>query len=926
MNRLLGILIILLVPAFSWSQTSWRPGEMEAKVYLHTTEDIVKLQNLKLMDEPASQDGVVMAWVYVTPPELKKLEASGLEYVITNADLNAHSQHFWDQAILESYHNYSQLVELSDSLATNFPAICKKIVLSTSPEGRQLAVLKISDNVNVDENEPELMFDGAIHGNEIMGPEILIRYARELCLGYGNDTTYTDLINSREIWLYYLVNPDGFVSGIRYNSNGVDLNRDIGMMWGGEGYSTGPFSQHETKILRGLWLDHNFVLYNNFHGGTEEISLPWSFSGHQPDDWAHINQLASVYSSTSGYSNFSYGQGWNTMYQIFGANKDFNLGSLGQIGWSNEITNLKEPPANQIPMYYSYNVPAMTEMIKRIGWGLEGIVTDSVTGSTVKAAVFIGSYYPVYTEPEVGDYHKYVLPGTYTITVKASGYQTKTITGVTVPAQGSVITNILLAPAPGRYAYRTVITEIPYYANKPTLYADECYFPGIIGPPDSINYSIGRSGYIVIDMGDTIYDGTGDDFKVFEGDVTQEGYYCHVSTTMDGPWTNLGSATGTTAFDLSTGPISGIRYVKITDDGDGQTNVNDAGFDLDGIEILTLPLIADFTASNNTPCMGDGVNFYDETTGNPTGWLWQFPGGTPSTSTEQDPTGIVYATPGIYDVTLTVLNSYTQITLVKEDFINVGGPPTAPTTPSGPTNACQNATTEYTTSGSASATSFIWELTPEGAGTVSGVWVTGTVDWEESFTGMAYLKVKEVTSCGAGPFSDSIAITVKEAPEVLLGPDTLICSWESLSLDAGNPGCSYEWSNGETTRTITVDSSGFGMGIHSIWVNVINSESCMDFDTILVTIDACTGLDDPILSPSIKIYPNPNTGIFYLVVNQIGRGVCEILTTHGKVVYTTLLEKPGEERKLSLPHLRKGIYLLRIRSDNQAIIKKVIIH
>lgn len=788
------------------------------------------------MDEPAQENGVVMAWVYIIPAELEKLEASGLEYVITRPDLNAHSQHFWDQVVLGSYHNYFQLVELADSLAGNFPAICKKILLGTTPGGRQMGILKISDNVNVNENEAEVMFDGAIHGNEIMGPEILIRYARELCLEYGNDSTYTDLINSREIWLYYLVNPDGFANGIRYNSNGVDLNRDIGMMWGGEGYSTGPFSQPETKILRELWFDHNFVLYNNYHGGTEEISLPWSFSGHQPDDWAHIYQLASVYSSTSGYFYFPYGQGWFTMYQIFGATKDYNYGSLGQIGWSNEITMLKEPPASMIPMYYNYNVPAITEMIERVGWGVEGMVTDSVTGSPVKAAVFVGSYYPVYSEPEVGDYHKYVLPGTYSITVKASGYQTKTITGVVVPDQGSVTTNIQLAPTPGRYAYRAVITVIPYYPDKPTLYADECYFPGIIGPPDSINYSIGKSGYIVIDMGDTIYNGIGDDFKVYEGDGTPEGYYCHVSTTIDGPWTSLGSATGTTAFDLSIGSISGIRYVKITDDGDGPSNVNDAGFDLDGIEILTPPLIADFTASNRILCMGDSVNFFDESTGDPIEWSWQFPGGIPSSSSEQNPTGIVYAAPGLYDVTLTVTNNFTQITLTKPDFIHV-----------------------------------------------------------------------------------------VEPPEVFLGPDTLICSWDSLTLDAGNPGCAYEWSTGDTTQTITVDFNGFGIGTHSIWVHVLRNENCTDLDTILVTIDPCTGLADPALSTSVRIYPNPNTGTFYLVVNHVGTGVCEILTTQGKVVYATLLEKPTDVKKVSLPHLKKGIYLLRIRSDTQTVIEKVII-
>ncbi len=835
MKRLTGLAALLLIALVTWGQTSWRPGEMEAKVSLQSAEDVALLKSLKLMDEPAIENGVAMAWVYVTPSELEKLQASGLEYIITNPDLNSHSLNFWDQSILESYHNYNQMVELSDSLATNFPEICKKIILATTPEGRELGILKISDNVETNENEPELMFDGGIHGDEIMGPEIVIRYARELCLGYGNDPTYTDLINSREIWLCYMINPDGYANGIRYNSNGVDLNRDVGFMWGGEGYSPFPFSQPETRILRSLWLEHNFVLYNNFHGGTEVISLPWSYRVSQPADWTHIQQLASVYSNASGYSSLGYGQGCVIMYQIFGATKDFNYGSLGQVGWSMEISMLKEPPASQIPMYYNYNVPAITEMIDRVGRGVNGVVTDSITGSPVKASIFVSSFYPVYTDATLGDYHKYVMPGTYTLTVKASGYQTKTITGVTVPPQGAVTTDIQLTPASERYAYRTIVTEIPYFPSSGN-YSDESYVPGIIGPPDSINYSLGRSGYIIIDMGDTIFDGTGNDFKVMEGDATPEGYYCHVSETMDGPWINLGSATGTTAFDLSTGPISGIRYIKITDDGDDATNVNDAGFDLDGIEILTLPLIADFYPGNSKPCVGDSVNFFDASTGNPTAWLWEFPGGSPSSSTEENPTDIVYAAAGSYSVTLSVVNAFTQQTRTKVNLIQVGN----------------------------------------------------------------YLVVQ-------------------------LGADTLICPWESVILDAENAGSLYEWSTGDTTQTITVDTTTFGLGEHTIWVNVTNNGSCEGTDTILVSIDACMAVNDPIQAPSVTIYPNPNSGAFYLTLNMRERGICEILSMQGKIVYTSMVENPSETRKISLPHLNKGMYILRIRSDNQYIIEKLII-
>jgi len=59
----------------------------------------------------------------------------------------------------------------------------------------------------------------------------------------------------------------------------------------------------------------------------------------------------------------------------------------------------------------------MISMIEYAGYGLEGIVTDAVTGDPITAAVFVNDYYPAYSDPTAGDYHKYVLPGTYSITI-----------------------------------------------------------------------------------------------------------------------------------------------------------------------------------------------------------------------------------------------------------------------------------------------------------------------------------------------------------------------------------------------------------------------------------------------------------------------------------------------------------------------------
>jgi carboxypeptidase T len=201
MKRLAGLVVFVMLLAQAFPQQGWRKGEMEVRVFLHSREEASKLKDLHLDDELASPDGSEVN-VYATPPELLRIRDAGLQCSVSVPDLNARSRELLEGKDLLGYYNYTTIVALADSLATSFPTICKKFLLGTSATGKQLGVLKISDNVNVNEDEPEIMFEGGIHGDELMGPEVVIRYARDLCLGYGTDSTYTDLVNTREIWMY----------------------------------------------------------------------------------------------------------------------------------------------------------------------------------------------------------------------------------------------------------------------------------------------------------------------------------------------------------------------------------------------------------------------------------------------------------------------------------------------------------------------------------------------------------------------------------------------------------------------------------------------------------------------------------------------------------------------------------------------------
>ena len=92
------------------------------------------------------------------------------------------------------------------------------------------------------------------------------------------------------------------------------------------------------------------------------------------------------------------------------------------------------------------------------------------------------------------------------------------------------------------------------------------------------------------------------------------------------------------------------------------------------ITVLDLPVpVADFTATPTTVYVGETVSFTDLSTNNPTSWNWSFSGGTPTSSTTQNPQ-IVYNSPGTYNVSLTVSNAFGTDTKTKTDYIHVSTP------------------------------------------------------------------------------------------------------------------------------------------------------------------------------------------------------------------------------------------------------------
>ncbi|MFD0685316.1 M14 family metallopeptidase [Actinomadura fibrosa] len=192
-----------------------------------------------------------------------------------------------------SYHTYAEMQAELNSVVAAYPQIAQKFVAGKSYQGRDIVGLKISDNVATDENEPEVLYIANIHARERLTAEQALDYIGQLTQGYGSNSRITDLVNSREIYVMPMVNPDGQVydmtsdtqAGRNWRKNrqpnststGTDLNRNFGYRWGCCGGSSGTGSSEtyrgtaaesapETKVIA------NFVR-SRVVGGKQQLKI-----------------------------------------------------------------------------------------------------------------------------------------------------------------------------------------------------------------------------------------------------------------------------------------------------------------------------------------------------------------------------------------------------------------------------------------------------------------------------------------------------------------------------------------------------------------------------------------------------------------------------------------------------------------------------
>ncbi|MBK7909423.1 T9SS type A sorting domain-containing protein [Candidatus Pollutiaquabacter sp.] len=202
-------------------------------------------------------------------------------------------------------------------------------------------------------------------------------------------------------------------------------------------------------------------------------------------------------------------------------------------------------------------------------------------------------------------------------------------------------------------------------------------------------------------------------------------------------------------------------------------------------------------------------------------------------------------------------------------------------------------------------------------GTYSGTGVSGGA-FDPSVSGTGTFNITYTYTDNNGcTNSAQRSITVNAAPVVSLGNDSTVCSSAVVQVNAGSGFVTYRWSNGATTQSINVDSSGTGIGVATVWVTVTNAANCSAQDTLLITFDACAGITPgPAVVPGVYVFPNPTTEEFIILTGQ--PVTVTIYDANGKLLFR---KEQVEGRIEAGRDFAPGMYLVEV--TNQTATKVV---
>jgi hypothetical protein len=398
---------------------------------------------------------LTLEWFLLQKYDFQIRERADIKGIISALNLNQAME--WD-----TYPTYFQYDSIMQSFKNLYPSLCHLDTIGTSINGKLVLVLKISDNVSTDEDEPEVFYSSSMHGDETGGFVLMLRLADYLLKNYETDSRVKNIVDNLEVWINPLANPDGAYkvgnvissSSSRYNANGADLNRkfpdpmDLSIVVPKENVDM-------IKFMR----KHKFVISSNFHAGVEVVNYPWDrwlSRIHADDSWFY--SISRAYADTvhiysgPGYMNYkdngvTRGAAW---YVIYGGRQDFVTWELQGREVTIELDAQFITPAAQLPLLWMYNWRSLLRYLENALYGIHGVVLNANTSAPVPAKIYISGHDKdsshVYSDTLTGNFVRLLAPGSWNLTFSSVGYYDKTVSDIIVVSGQKTIIYVNMVP------------------------------------------------------------------------------------------------------------------------------------------------------------------------------------------------------------------------------------------------------------------------------------------------------------------------------------------------------------------------------------------------------------------------------------------------------------------------------------------------
>lgn len=297
------------------------------------------------------------------------------------------------------HHNYAMTKEKMENITKKCPDITKMYSIGKSVEGHELYAMIISDSPDKHKpGTPEFKYVSTMHGNEVVGKELILNLMQKFCDNHGTDERLTKLVKTVRMHFMPCMNPDGYEKAYenggkdwllgRTNAHGVDLNRNFPDQY----IKTKDNTEQEPETKEVMdWIcneDNPFVLSANLHGGSLVANYPFDDTRNQKTEYSRspdddvFKSLATLYADehktmhldnpewdcedvpvdhfNHGITN---GAAW---YNVAGGMQDFNYLHCGCMELTLELGCDKFPKAHKLQKYWNENKKALVAFIEQV--------------------------------------------------------------------------------------------------------------------------------------------------------------------------------------------------------------------------------------------------------------------------------------------------------------------------------------------------------------------------------------------------------------------------------------------------------------------------------------------------------------------------------------------------------------------------------